>query len=352
MFLKLFCGKTPLSMIKTIKKLISRRKKLIIVFGILFVLFLIGRGILSSKTKGVVKEVVKRGTVSQELILSGEIKAAQNAKLYFATPGELSFVGVKEGETVRNGQVLARLDTTNLYAAYEMATADLRLAQTTLDRVYDEVKGHETDESFLLREKRTIAEVNKDKAYRALTIAQKNLYDAGLRAPFDGVIANVTYPFSRINLFNTSYLIQIVNPKSYYFEVSADQTEVGNLKVGQKVGIKLDSDDTSLNGEVEFIGVTPEEGEVGATYKVKVKFLEENLEKIGLRIGLTGDAKFILSQNENVLFLPPKFVNSDQEGKYVNLGKKNNKVYVEVGIEGEDRTEIKGDIKEGDVVYD
>jgi len=65
-----------------------------------------------------------------------------------------------------------------------------------------------------------------------------------------------------------------------------------------------------------------------------------------------GDAKFVLSEKEGVLYVPPEFVNSDVNGKYVNLDKGNNKRYVEVGIEGEDRVEIIGDVKEGDVVYD
>ena len=67
---------------------------------------------------------------------------------------------------------------------------------------------------------------------------------------------------------------------------------------------------------------------------------------------MTGDAKFILSQNEDVLFVPTRFINSDLNGRFVNLGKTNNKVYIETGLEGEERTEVKGDIKEGDTVYD
>jgi RND family efflux transporter MFP subunit len=339
-------------MLRKLKKTLAERKKLILALGILLVVFLIGRNLIIGKNKGLIKESVKRGTVAQEMVLSGEVKAIQDAKLYFAMPGELAWLGVKEGDLVKKEQVLVRLDTTNLYASYEMATSDLRLAQTVLDRVYDEVKGHETDESFLLREKRTTAEVTKDKAYRALTIAGKNLSNASLRAPFDGVIANVTYPFPGIYLFNTNYMIQIVNPKTFYFEVVADQTEVVDLKVGQKVGIKLDSFEEAVEGEVEYISLSPIEGEAGATYRVKIKIDDWPFDLNEIKVGMTGDAKFILSERQNVLYLPPKFINSDQKGKYVNLGRKNNKVYIETGIEGDDRVEVKGNINEGNVVYD
>jgi hypothetical protein len=70
------------------------------------------------------------------------------------------------------------------------------------------------------------------------------------------------------------------------------------------------------------------------------------------RIGMTGDAKFVLAQKENVLFVPPQFVNSDLSGKYLKLGKTNNKTFIETGLEGEDRIEIKGNVRVGDVVYD
>ena len=339
-------------MLRKLKKIVAKRKKLIIALGVLFVVFLIGRSVILSKNKGLTKESVKKGTVAQEMILSGEVRAKEDAKLFFTMPGELAWLGVKEGDLVKKGQVIARLDTTNLYASYEMANSDLRLAQATLDRVYDQIKGHDKDESFSQRETRTAAEVTKDKAYRALTIAQKNLSNAGLSVPFDGVITNITFPFTGINLMATNYLVQIINPKTFYFEVVADQTEVVDLKTGQKVEIKLDSFEETVEGLVEYISLSPIEGEAGATYRVKIKIEDWPFDLNKIKAGMTGDAKFILSERENVLYLPPKFINSDQTGKYVNLGKKNNKVYMETGIEGDDRVEVKGDINEGSVVYD
>ena len=76
------------------------------------------------------------------------------------------------------------------------------------------------------------------------------------------------------------------------------------------------------------------------------------MEEENLKMGMRGDAGFILSKKENVLYVPPKFINSDPKGKYVNKGKSNNKTYVEVGVESEQRVEIISGLKEGDVLYD
>lgn len=222
-----------------------------------------------------------------------------------------------------------------------------------MDRVYDEVKGHDKDESFEQKEDRTQAEVNRDNAYRSFIIAKKNLANAGIVAPFDGVITNVTYPYTGLNTTLAQSQIEIVNPETIYFEVSADQSEVINISKGQKVAVILDSfSSDEYAGEVGYVGLTPKRGEVGTVYAVKVKLSEVNSKITKFRIGMTGDAKFILDENGDVLFVPTNFINSDSKGKFVNLGKPKNKVYVEVGIEGEERTEIVGGIKEGDIVFD
>ena len=88
-------------MLSKLKKIIAKRKKLIIALGVLLLIFFIGRSIILSRNKGLTKESVKRGTVAQEMVLSGEVKAIQDAKLYFAMPGELAWLGVKEGDLVK-----------------------------------------------------------------------------------------------------------------------------------------------------------------------------------------------------------------------------------------------------------
>ena len=294
---------------------------------------------------------VEKGSVKEELVLTGEIMALESANLNFLTSGELNYVGVKEGDYVTKNQILAKLDSTNAYQTYLQAEADLRRYQASLNNAYDQLQGHTNDESFTQIESRTVAETNKDKAYRNFVIAQKNLSNLVLRAPFSGVIASITHPYTGINTALTESQITLVNPDSIYFEVNADQTEVTDLREGQKVMLILDSfPEKEMEGVIDYIGYTPKAGEVGTVYKVKITILDNLDSKV--RIGMSGDAKFVISEKDNVLFVPPNFVNTDTTGKYLNLENKNNKKYVEVGIEGEDRVEIIGEIEEGELVFD
>jgi len=297
--------------------------------------------------------IVERGNVKEELILSGEIVADEHALLTFATGGEISYVGVKEGEVVTKGKLLSKLETTNVNSDFERAKADLRAAEATVENIHDQVKDHSGDETFVQKDARTTAEVAKDKAYEAFLKAQRNLRGASLFAPFGGVVTYVANPFVGVNVLATQTQIEILNPETIYFEVNADQTEVTQLSEGQSVNVVLDSFlDSTFSAKIDSISLTPRADEAGIAYKIRVVFDDPSLENISFRIGMTGDAKFILKEKENALRVPSSFVNSDSNGNYVNLGPKNNKVYVETGIEGEDDTEIIGDIKAGDKVFD
>jgi multidrug efflux pump subunit AcrA (membrane-fusion protein) len=67
---------------------------------------------------------------------------------------------------------------------------------------------------------------------------------------------------------------------------------------------------------------------------------------------MTGDANFILSSKDNVLYAPLSFIKTDKKGKYVNVGSLDKKVYIKIGLEGEDRAEIISGVSEGDILFD
>lgn len=331
----------------------TRRRTVITIIAVIAIVVFLKFFVFKPKVE-VKTANVEIGLVSEDLILSGQIEADEHANLSFQTSGELAYLGVKEGQEVKKGDVLAKLDTTVLYQSYLQAEADLRRYQATLNNTYDQLQGHDSDESYTQIETRTAAEVNKDKAYRAFVAAQKNLSNATLKAPFSGLISSVNYPFTGVNTIFSQPQIEIFNPKTVYFEVSADQTEVTKVAEGQKVKISLDSySEQDLPGIVGFVGSTPKAGEVGAVYRIKVLFVSNMDDYRKFKVGMTGDASFVAKEVENVLYVPSEFIKADANGRYLLVGSPKNKVYVNVGLEGEERVEIIGDnVKVGDIVYD
>ena len=328
-----------------------RRKKLTVVLIIIAAIafFFVTRG----NGNGELEEAaVSRGDVAEELILTGFVAADEHAQLAFPTAGKITWINVREGDTVQPGQALAKLDTIALNSALQRANADLRAAEANVAAVYDGLQNKDTTETFAERNTRTAAEVGRDKAYEAVIAAQQNLRDSTLVAPFNGLVTFVANSFIGINTSPTQTQIEVVNPETIFFEVAADQTEVVEIATGERVRIFLDALDEEFLGTVVYVAHTPIANEIGTVYRVKISL--ENLENSNFiyRIGMSGDAHFVLSENKNVLYVPGDFISSDAGGDYVLTGENKEKVYIEIGLEGEERTEVVSGLAEGALIYD
>lgn len=336
------------------KKNIFKKKKWLWIISTLVVIGIGVRIVFVGKPQTEVESnTVKRGEVKEELILTGRIVAERYASLTFPTSGKISWVGVSEGDVVKQGAALISLDKTTLNSAYMQALNNYRNYQAAAENTLDIVKDKSESEDFATKATRTAAEVARDNAYDSLKAAEYNLKNSTLFAPFAGVVSSLPLVNPGVNVNLGQVLVEIVDPASIYFEVSADQSEVINIKKGQEVSVVLDSfRDRELKGQVVFVGYTPVSGEISIVYKVKVTFDEENVKDIDLRMGMSGDAKFVLSKKEDVLYIPAEYLHADREGKYVKVGKPGNKTRVDVGIEGEEFVEIISGVKEGDVIYD
>lgn len=333
-----------------LKRLRTRR-----FFVVLIILVISVAGIYyykSRKETNLDTSTIQKGDVEEVLILSGSVDATEFARMPFLTSGELQKIYVNVGDRVTKGQLLLQLDSVVSYQQYLQAEAGLRSAQATLDRVYDGLQDREKDETFTQIETRTAAETAKDSAYRTFVIAQKNLSNSTLRAPFDGIVTNIENPFTGVNTSLTQAQIEIINPDTIYFKVAADQSEVTKINIGQQVRIELDAFDDQFYGNVRFVGFVPESSETGAVYAVYIDFIDKDKVSEIARAGMTGDATFTQKEKKNVLFVDPQFIQRENGDNYLLVDKPNNKVYVEVGLEGEDRVEVSGDINEGQTVYD
>ncbi len=140
------------------------------------------------------KEVVRPvkihqiGSLAPEAVVEypGTIKAHQTAELGFEVPGRVIEFLVEEGDEVKQGQLLARLDPRDYEAQLRVAQANLEKAQADLRR----------NENIFKEDPGAISQDEIEKTRRAvkvsqaqLDIAKKALADTRLTAPFDGVVA-------------------------------------------------------------------------------------------------------------------------------------------------------------------
>ncbi len=120
---------------------------------------------------------------TEELSFPGKVKASQDADVAFRISGPIAHILVKEGQKVRKGQVLAKLDDRDYKLQLSATTAEYKRIKSEVDRV------------IKLHEENSVSENEYDKAVFGLKQitakynAHKNaLNDVLLKAPFDGYI--------------------------------------------------------------------------------------------------------------------------------------------------------------------
>ncbi len=330
----------------------TSRRKLIITF---IILALVTIQLIRSRNNILKTELheVKREDIIESITASGKVNAKEAVTLAFQTAGKVDWVGVKEGDKVVRGQALASLDKRALLAAHEQAISELRKYQAIAEKVLDSVKGHDTDESYTQKETRTTAEANRDYAYWQTEITSFNLKNATLTSPIDGVVSRIDSLITPgANILVSTPAISIVNPDTVYFEAEVNETDVVKLEIGKKAQIRLDAFDNQVfEGEInhiDFLSTTTSSG--GTAYKVRITLPQK--EGLVYRLGMNGDAEFVIASKKEALVVPETAV-VDKDNKtfvWVNYKGFTKRFEVKTGIRSTNLVEIVSGIDEGTVV--
>lgn len=297
---------------------------------------------------------VKIGDLTEAISTSGEIKADENSLLTFQSSGKVSWVRVKVGDNVKKGQPIAGLDTIALNAAYMQSLNNYRNYQANAQSVLDSVKDHSGDETYSQKATRTAAEVSRDNAYDSMLSARDALGNANIYAPFDGVVtsANPSAPGINISPLTSGYTI--VNPSTVYFDAEVEETDLPNIKIGQKTYVNFDSyPDKKFEGTVTSIGFVAFVSATGGNaYAVRISLPDNSDMKF--RVGMQGDAEIVLNKVAGVLKIPVASYFTENEENFVwkvESGKLK-KTKIEIGKSSLDEVEVKSGISDGDVVVD
>lgn len=309
--------------------------------------FLVYQKIFASPAKPVTA-TVKRGDLKEELTISGQIDAEEKAVLRFQTSGYLSWVGVKEGDSVKKFQTLASLDQRALQKTLQKYLAAYKKDRNAFDQDKDTYKDQVITDTI----KRTIENAQADLNSSVLDVEMQSIANkyAALWTPIPGIVTHLESPNAGVNVTPAQSEIDVVNPKTVYMAALADQTEVTGLLEGQSGKLVLDAyPDKTLLGMIRDIAFIPKTGETGTVYTVKFYFDDDN-QNFQYRLGMTGDLTFVTGEAKGALYLPNKFIKTTGGKKYVNG--KTKKVYVETGLETDTDTEIKNGLSEGEIVND
>lgn len=340
-------------MIKFLKK---RWYIVIILFAVIGLIFY-QIDVVKSKAKKESIYKVKRQTLKETLSLSGKIDANEKAILRFQNSGMLSAVGVKEGVSVKKYQWVASLDQRELQSNLK------KYLNTYLKNRWD------FDTTKEDKDIKNIGGLNNDQRNAALRVLDKAQFDlnnsvvdvelkdlalkyANLYSPIDGIVVRVDSPYPGVNVTPSQAEFEIINPKSVYFSASVDQSDVVKLQKNQTGKISFDAfADDKIGATLTSVGFTPKSGETGTVYEAKLQMSDDN-SNYKYRMGMTGDAEFVLRQKADVISVPITSIKSQNGKKYVIKLENGKKIRqeIEIGDTFDTIVEVTSGIKDGDII--
>jgi len=340
------------------KSFIKKRWYLILLILIVVVFISYGRNSASSGKEKVESYTVKRENLREVLSLTGEINADERVSLKFQTSGRLAWVGVKEGDYVKKYQTLATLDKRDIQNRLDKYLNTYSISRNNFEQGNDEFKvepfnlsetARRSAERALENNQFSLSNTVLDVEYQNLSLEYSNLW-----TPIEGIVTHVATPFAGVNITPAGAEFEVVNPKTLYFSVTAEQGDVINIKEGMKGKINFDAyPEKKYNGEVYYVSFSPKDGETGTVYEVRLK-LDEKAMMLPLRLKMTGDLEFLLKERDGVLSIPSSYLKKDKKGSYVYTGsdKKKVKQYIDYSEEVDGKYIITDGLTENTVIYD
>lgn len=376
------------------------------IFFIIIVIFLIAGGFFVYKkffTKPQIKVLetakVEKGSIIGVLVETGIIKPQVGAVVKIGTraTGSIVSMRVKVGDRVKKGQLIALIDDREIQQSIRQQKAALFAAQHTVKQIeltYPErikeakanfdyaMINYQREKELLKHEFTTRDNVDKAKSqfeaaeanlkrlqdeYKTqYKIAQENveaniaqlefqetrLSYTRIHAPIDGVVSDVTAQEGETIVagLQVANLVTVLNPSLLEMWVYVDETDIGRVKTGQKVEYYVDTfADKAFNGNISKIYPQPVVKDNIVYYLAIVKVNEEDA--LFLKPEMTTHVKIVFSEKNNVLTVQNaaiKFEKGRQIAyKVVGPGKVE-KVMLQIGIRGEEKTEIISGLAEGD----
>jgi HlyD family secretion protein len=322
------------------KSFFKRRKRTLIFMAVVLVILAVVILNLQSQREKTVKvtvEKVKKQSLTSIVSASGEIKPKKNINISAQVPGRIIKIGVEEGQEVKAGDFLLKLDSTQYEANadrdrnfIQAAKADLIQAEARLVRdrsAYDRQKklfeeqliSKDMLEGVKLQYDVSQAQLNAirfqiKQAEANLKSTMDNLNKTVFNAPINGMITSLRVEEGETAIIGTmnnpgTVLMILADLSVMEVEVEVDETDVVGVKLGQQANIRVDAfPDSVFKGKVTEIGSSALQKVTGGSttqeakdFKVVVT-LENPSRK--LKPGLSASADIVTAERKDVLAVP------------------------------------------------
>ena len=322
-----------------------------------------------------------RGTVESTVVntRAGTVKACRRAKLAPATGGQIIKLQVKEGERVKQGQMLLEIWNSELAAKLELAQQQMltaekrrreacivadnahrqsrRMRQLVAKNFVSQERSDDADAKALARQASCDALTTDVKRAQAqIQVVQSGLERTVMTAPFAGIVARITgeigeYATPSPPGIATPPVVDLIDDTCLYVSAPMDEIDAPKLKTGQFTRITLDA----LPGQV-FTGkirrIAPYVTEVekqARTVDVEVDFDEPP--NLLLLVGYSADVEAVIDRHDDVLRIPAQAIRQKNKVLVLGADSKLEERSVETGLTNWAFTEVINGLEAGDQVF-
>ncbi len=284
-----------------------------------------------------VTKAQQRG-LAQGLPVSGSLRAVNSAVLKARVAGELQGLTVREGDTVKAGQLIARVDATESQARLRQAQQQADSARSQIDiaqRQYDNNKAL-VDQGFISRNALDTslnnlqgAQANHKAATASVDVAKKALDDTLLRSPLSGIVSlRLAQPGERVGI--DAKVIEIVDLSRLELEATLSAGDSMDVRVGQQALLQVEGSARPVAARVARINPSAQAGSRSVLAYLSIE------DGSGLRQGLFAQGTIGTGQ-ASVLAVPLTAVRTDKPLPYVQVVQDDRVVHkgVQTGARGE-----------------
>ena len=273
-------------------------------------------------------EKVVKGDIVMAVTATGTVNPVTTVLVGTQVSGTIKEIFVDYNSSVKKGQLIARIDPATIEAQVEQARANLLSAEANMEKATaTRIDAKRTmdrnkelfSKNLIARSDLDTAGTNNDTAVAqesaaksqiaqtkaALKLVETNLQYTRIISPVDGVVIsrNVDVGQTVAASFQTPTLFTIAQDLTkMQIDTSVDESDIGNIKVGQDVEFIVDAyPDSPFKGRVWQVRNAPITVQNVVTYDVVIKVDNPELK---LKPGMTANVSIIISTKKDVLKIP------------------------------------------------
>lgn len=314
---------------------------------------------------------ISKGTFEIVVSATGVVQPIDRVEIKSKASGTIEELAIEQGDHVKKGDLIARLDQKDERAEYEQAQANLDIARAELKQAqlnYDR-RGRLFEKGLVSEEELgeielalATAKGKLVQAKTALERATERLAEAVVRAPINGVILQKYVEEGQIiasgvsNVSGGTPIVDIADMNSVYIQAGVDEIDIGKIRPGQAAVVRAEAyPNLQFNGTI--VRIAPEaKVEQNVTLFDVIIEVENTDDK--LKSGMNATAEITIVSKDDVLLVPAVALQqSGQRGGpgaartvFIKQGDKFVPHEIEIGLSSFKDAEIVSGLKEGDIV--